>query len=537
MKHLYPKHLISSGLMLITTITFLQPAAAQCPAGSISNTAGNYNNGQTVCISTNFSGNIKITNGAKMVIVSGGNYTGNIDGNQGSTIEVKAGGTFNPGTANNLASVITVAKNGTAILSNAGFSNGFGVTNSGSFTWGSFNQNQAITVSNTSCGTMTFSQDINLQNGTTLNNSGTMTMQGLNTNSGTTIDNRGRLTVNGNINFAGLLKNQWQAVFKGSTNNFNNGDSIINLYTLVFRNAIQGSFRMRNDGLFWVGGSFQYNGGAIQMNRTNAQVRVSGALSNNGTMRGNGKIYIAGSFSNGGGTLTGKSGAERLFISQSVPNGSATNVQVNNGMAAEDTATYAGGAGNPDVSCAMLLPMVVSSLKGTYDGSVINLSWATTSEINGKQFMVEYSTDGLNFTTAGAVAAKGNSTERVNYQYQFTKVNSATLYFRLMMVDVDGRTEYSNTILVKTVGSQKITAGVYPNPFAEKLEVTTTLTKSLPVNVRLLDMNGRLVKSQVYSGQSGFNKWTLTGLNELNKGLYIIEVTAGEERWMQKIIK
>ncbi|PZR24807.1 MAG: hypothetical protein DI538_27915, partial [Azospira oryzae] len=495
------------------------------------------NNGQTVCISTNFSGNIKITNGAKMVIISGGNFTGNIDGNQGSLIQVKAGGIFNPGTANNLASTILIDKNGTATLSNAGFSNGFGVTNSGSFTWGSFNQNQAITVTNTSCGTMTFSQDINLQNGSTLNNSGNMIMQGLNANSGTTIDNRGRLTVNGNINFAGLLRNQWQAIFKGSTNNFNNGDSIINLYTLTFKNAIQGSFKMRNEGLFWVGGSFQYNGGGIQMNRTNAQVRVSGALVNGGTMKGNGKIYIAGSFSNGSGTLTGKSSAEKLLINQSVPNGSATNVQQNSGMAAEDTATYAGGAGNPDVSCSMLLPMVVSALKGTYNGDVINLTWSTTSEINGKQFMVEYSTDGLSFTTAGTVAAKGNSTEKVNYQYQFSKVNSATLYFRLMMVDVDGRTEYSNTILVKTVGAQKITAGVYPNPFAEKLEVTTTLTKSLPVNVRLLDMNGRLVKSQVYSGQSGFNKWTLTGLSELNKGLYIIEVMAGEERWMQKIIK
>lgn len=535
MKHLYPKNVLSVWLIVTLTFTLLQPAAAQCPAGSVSNTAGNYNNGNIVCISTSFNGNIKLNNGAKMVVVSGGNYTGNIEANNGAAIEVRAGGTFNPGTANNFAAAITVDKNGTVILSNAGFSNGFGVTNNGSFTFGSFNQNHAIAVTNTSCGTMTFTQGVNLQNGTTINNSGTMTFQGLNTNSGTTIDNRGRLTVNGDVNIAGLLRNQWQAVFKGSNNNFNNGDSIINLFTLVFKNAIQGSFKMRNEGLFWIGGSFQYNGGSIRMNRTNAQVRVSGALSNNGNMNGVGKVYVAGGFANNG-SLTGKNSTQRLFLNQNITT-NTSNTQYNAAMTAEDTTTFTGGAGNPDVSCSMLLPMVVSALKGTYNGDVINLTWYTTSEINGKQFMVEYSTDGLNFATAGAVAAKGNSTERVSYQYQFAKINSATLYFRLMMVDIDGHTEYSNTILVKTVGAQKITAGVYPNPFAEKLEVTLTLTKSLPVTVRLLDMNGRLVKSQVYTGQSGFNKYTLAGLGGLNKGLYIVEVAAGEERWMQKIIK
>ena len=541
MKHLYPKHLISSWLIFILSISFLQPATAQCPAGSTSNAAGLYTNGQVVCISSSFNGTIKLNNGAKMVIVNGGNFTGNMETNNGAAIEVKAGGTFNPSIANNLAAFITVDKNAKVILGSGGLSlsNGFGMNNSGTVTWVSnWNQNHAITVTNTACGSMVFQQGTSVQNGATINNSGTLTFQGgLNTSSGSTIDNRGRLTVNGDFNGAGLLRNQWQAVFSGNNNNFNGGDSVINLYTLVFKKAIQGTIKMRNEGLFWIGGSFQYNGGAIQMNRTNAQVRINGALSNNGQMRGVGKVYIAGSFNNGGGNLTGKNSGERLFVNQSVASGGATNVQVNASMAPEDTTTFAGGAGNPDVSCSLLLPMVVSSLKGTYLDDAVNLSWYTLTESNGKQFVVEYSTDGLSFAAAGTVAAKGNSNERISYQYRFTRINSATLYFRLMMVDLDGRTEYSNMIMVKTGSAQKLTAAVYPNPFVEKLEVTLTLSKALPVTVRLMDMNGRLVKGQLFAGQSGSNKWTLTGLSEFNKGLYVVEVTAGEEKWIQKIIR
>lgn len=540
MKYLDPKNFYSL-LFLILFITMLQPAAAQCPAGSTSNTAGTYNNGTVICISASVSGTITLNNGAKMVVVNGGNFTGDFNGKSGSTIEVKAGGTFKPGNANNLASAITIDKNGTVILGTGGltFSSGFTVTNYGTVTWsGSPTLNSNVTVTNTSCGGMNFAQNATVQNGATLNNSGILTIQNtLTTDLGSTIDNRGRMTVKGDFAPKGYFKNQWQAVFLGNNNNFNSGaDSIINLYTLVFKNGINGVMKMRNDGLFWLGGSFQLNSGSgIKMNRTNAQLRVSGALSNNASISGNGKVYVAGGFANNG-SLNGKSTSEKLFLNQNIVTGTA-NTQYNAAMAAEDTTTFIGGAGNPDVSCATLLPMVVSSLKAAYNDDAIDLSWYTLTESNGKKFEIEYSTDGLSFAKAGEVPAKGNSTERVNYQFRFTRITSARLYFRLMMVDMDERTEYTSTIVVKTGIAQKIMAEVYPNPFAEKLEVTLSLQKKISVSVKLFDMNGRTVKSQVFTGQTGSNRWTLTGLSELNKGLYIVEVAAGEEKWMQKIIR
>jgi hypothetical protein len=541
MKHLYPKPFISSLLIFILTIITFRPAAAQCPAGSVTNAPGVYTNGTVVCISTNVSGNIKLNNGAKMVIISGGNFTGDFDGNNGSTIQIKAGGTFKPGNTNNLASAITVDKNGTAIFGTGGLSlsNGFSLNNFGTVTWsGSPTIGNNNTVTNTACGTMNFNQNVTLQNGATINNSGILTIQSvLTTAAGSSIDNRGRFTVKGDFAPLGYFKNQWQAAFLGNNNNLNaGGDSIINLYTFVFKNAINGVLKVRNEGLLWFGGSLQLGSGSgIKMVRTNAQMRVSGAFTNNAAISGNGKLYVAGGFANNG-TLTGKSASEKLFLNQNMST-NATNTQFNGGMAADDTTGYAGGAGNPDVSCATLLPMLVSSLKGNYYDNAVNLSWYTLSEINGKKFDIEYSTDGISFTKAGEVPAKGNSTERVSYQFRFTKLTGTTLYFRLMMVDLDGHTEYTNTITVRTGAAQQITASVYPNPFVEKLEVTLVLPKTSPVTVKLMDMNGHTVKAQAFTAQAGNNKFTLTGLSELNKGLFVVEVSAGEEKWMQKVLR
>jgi hypothetical protein len=188
-------------LLALHMVVFATRAViAQCPAGSFSNTAGTYTNGQTVCITTGFSGAIQLNNGATMVVVNGGNYTGNLDAHNGSTIQIQAGGRLAPGNANNFAA--SLMNNGTVVINNISLSNGAAITNSGSFTWaGNWNQNNALTVSNTACGTMNFSQGTNVGNNAVILNNGTLNFaQNLTTSSGTTLNNRGRVTVEGDIN-------------------------------------------------------------------------------------------------------------------------------------------------------------------------------------------------------------------------------------------------------------------------------------------------------------------------------------------------
>jgi hypothetical protein len=542
MKHLYPKNFLIQLLALAVVITFSEPASAQCPVGSIANSAGSYNSGQTACISnSSFSGNITLNSGSRMVVVSGGNFTANINANSGSKVDVYAGGIFNPNNANNFAAALAVKKSATAILGtgNISLSSGFSLLSQGSVTWAkAWTQNFTQSVTNGSCGTMIFTQATSLQNNSTLINSGIVVMQGtLTTNSGTTINNRGSLTVNGAVTLSGYLNNQWKTVFKSASGNiFNTGDSVINLYTMVFSSAVIGTVKMRNDGLLWVRGSMTLNGGTgLNMKVTNAQFRVDGALANNGVITGTGSsMYVAGGLASSG-TVQGLNSGQKLRLNTAPVGGTVTNTTVA-ALTAMDTTSFIGGQGNPAL-CAMVLPMEVTALKGVLKEDAVLLTWATLTELNGKNFVVEYSTDGIAFTAAGEVAAKGNSNVRVEYSYLFPKITGSTLYFRLKTVDIDGDAAYTNMVLVKTGTAQAITASVYPNPFTEKVEVALTAAGTTEVAIKLFDMNGRMVKSQLYNGQSGNNKFVLTGLSGLKPGLYVLQVSAGEEKWMQKVIR
>ncbi|WP_276481227.1 T9SS type A sorting domain-containing protein [Paraflavitalea pollutisoli] len=539
MKQSYPKQLISSGLIFLITLTTAVSAVAQCPSGSVAPVANTtYTNGQVVCISTNYSGNLQLNNGAKMVIVNGGHYSGSLTAIQGSTVEVRDGGNFTP-SGGNFSATVTVGKDANVTLSGINPGNGFTIINSGKLFWpNNINLNNAFSITNTSCGTMRISPSLNLsKSGTTIQNSGTMVLLGgLETSSGVSIDNRGQFIVAGDTKLAGSFKNQWKAVFKGASHTFNSGDSIINLYTMVFGGSVIGAPRVRNEGLLWFAGAFQYNGGGgIKNNRTNAQLRVGGSFVSNGAISGFGSLYTGGSFLNQG-TITGLSSTQRIILRQS-GGGTTSNTSTNSAMAAEDTLTYAGGAGNPDASCLALLPMVLSNFKGMYTEGAVDLSWTTLSETNAKQFVVEVSTDGIYYTQVGTVVARGNNVQGVSYQYRYSKEMYPTLYFRLLLVDQDGRTEYSSVVSIRTATKQSISAGVYPNPFVEKLVVNVTIPRAAAVSLRLLDMNGRVIKTQDHAGQAGINKWQLIGLTDLGKGLYLLEVTAGEDKWLQKIIK
>lgn len=542
MKQLYPKPLICFVLIIFFSLTPIFSLWAQCPAGSEPPANNqNYTNGDVVCVSGTFSGSLKLNNGAKMLLISGGKFTGNIDGNPGSVIEVQKGGTFTPSAGSNLKSTLIIAKDGLVTLANVELGSGFSIQNSGSLSWPStINLNTPIAINNTACGTMVFGSAMSIQNATTIQNNGTMIFQSsFETSNGASVDNRGKFIVVGNTKIGGPFKNQWQAVFKGSSHTFNAGDSIINLYTMVFNGSAIGAPRIRNEGLLWFAGAFQYNGGGgIKMNRGNAQLRVGGSFINGGGVVGTGNIYVDGGFANQA-SLTGISASQPLYLNKTGGGNVSnyTNTQVNAAMPAGDTTAFVGGAGNPDISCLTLLPMVLSAFKGVVVDGGVDLSWTTLTEANGDRFEVEYSTDGISYKQAGTVAAKGNAAAATNYQYRYTGPMYPVLYFRLLLVDRDGSREYSAVVTVRTSVRQSVTASIFPNPFAEQLTIQVALPKPAKVTVRLLDMNGRVLKSEDHAGQAGFNQWPMKGLAELRKGLYLLEINAGEELWMQKIIK
>ncbi|MFT3822387.1 MAG: T9SS type A sorting domain-containing protein [Chitinophagaceae bacterium] len=536
MKQFYaqPLNYIVNAVLVLITVCIGLPTMAQCPVGSTTNGTGNITNGQVTCITTTVSASININNGGQMLIVSGGKYTGNITANQGSSITVNSGGELSPSSFNTFGVALT--NNGVTKLPSLNIGNGASVTNSGTFTWSSFNMNSAITITNTACGYMDFASSVSFnRSGSSIINGGKLNfLSDITTSSGTTINNRGLIYVKGKLDNTGKLYNQYRMVMLGDAS-LKNGDSVVNLYQMIFKNGFNIEAKIRNEGLFWVGGSVTFNSSAaFKMNNSNAQFRIAGALMNNIAITSAGMLYVAGSVNNNS-TIQGISSSQKIQINQNMSN-ATNNVQVNTSMMAYDSSNYISSYANPDV-CSTTLPLELSALQASYKNKAVQLSWYTVSESNTQNFYVEFSTNGVDFTTAGTVKAAGNSNSKINYSYTHTTTANGTLYYRLREVDVDGKTNFSNIAAVKATASADITSSIYPNPFTERINFSITLQTSVPVSVTLYDANGRMIQKVIRQGQSGTNQVSLTGLSSLTPGIYMASITAGEFTTVQKLVK
>lgn len=97
----------------------------------------------------------------------------------------------------------------------------------------------------------------------------------------------------------------------------------------------------------------------------------------------------------------------------------------------------------------LVVPVTLLSFTGQKVGNAAQLVWQTASEYNMSRYEIERSTDGLYFQTIGATVPSVNSSTTHTYSYTDNIPAAARQYYRLRMVDIDGRRKYSNIIYVQ----------------------------------------------------------------------------------------
>ncbi len=178
-------------------------------------------------------------------------------------------------------------------------------------------------------------------------------------------------------------------------------------------------------------------------------------------------------------------------------------------------------------------------LNATLSNEDVRLSWQTLNEINTAYFEVEISTDNQNFKKTGnSIPASVNSFAAKSYLFTENISNTqhkGVLYYRIKLYNANGTHQYSNTATVKLTGNS---IKVWPNPFAEILQVSIESTQAATVEIRLNDASGRLMLSQTHKVVKGLNQLNLSQLNKLTRGSYVLEVIGNHgETKRYKLIK
>lgn len=165
------------------------------------------------------------------------------------------------------------------------------------------------------------------------------------------------------------------------------------------------------------------------------------------------------------------------------------------------------------------LPVTLISFKGQSENNENILNWVTANEDNVASFELERGTNGHSFDKIATLSAKGNSTTSNNHYTYNDATASATAYYRLKMVDVDGKANYSDIVVLRK-GVMQNTINVYPNP-AESTLFLEGLTNNS--SYRITDALGReAISTTTIHAEGALTSINISGLVQ---GIYFLQLT------------
>lgn len=165
------------------------------------------------------------------------------------------------------------------------------------------------------------------------------------------------------------------------------------------------------------------------------------------------------------------------------------------------------------------LPVTLFNFTAAKRNTAVALQWETSNEKNSGHFEIERSGDGRNFTKIAQVPAAQFSDNVVRYTHNDLNPLPSVNFYRLKMVDLDGRYTYSQIVSVKFDSKQAIT--VFPNPVKDIMNIQIADMKGM-ASVQMTDASGRMVKSLNLYGNGSLVSFAID-VSNLPKGIYFIK--------------
>ncbi|MFT3702244.1 MAG: T9SS type A sorting domain-containing protein [Agriterribacter sp.] len=183
-----------------------------------------------------------------------------------------------------------------------------------------------------------------------------------------------------------------------------------------------------------------------------------------------------------------------------------------------------------------LLPTGLFNLTSRLSDNQVVLSWEYTDP-GVDYFQIEISNTGNNdfvplakVNASDGVAGKFNYTDNSDFAH-------TTKFYRIKIVTQAGTISYSKIILIKKNDSHLFSLMASPSPFDNKVDVGFYSDTQQTVQINIVDMYGRKLKSQQVQCQPGKYTVSLDALNHLTKGIYFVTAKTKSDLFVRKIVK
>ena len=194
------------------------------------------------------------------------------------------------------------------------------------------------------------------------------------------------------------------------------------------------------------------------------------------------------------------------------------------------------GTTNLDIYAGLVvdgaLPVSLTTFDAQQKNGDVLLQWTTSSEQNTSYFEIEHSKDGVVFSKIGNVRAAGNSTFTKDYVFNDRNAANGDHFYRLKIVDSDGKFTYS--LIAKVTVSGRSTLQLFPNPAKDVLNIKVNGGNGNGM-VQIFDLSGKKVKEQRMNinGNSVFK----IDISQLPKGVFNLKFTNQKNTEQVKFLK
>lgn len=186
--------------------------------------------------------------------------------------------------------------------------------------------------------------------------------------------------------------------------------------------------------------------------------------------------------------------------------------------------TYATGVG-PSTP----LPLSLLSFEAKKAGRQHLLIWKTANEINVRNFIVERSSNGIDFTEIGELPATGQH----NYEFTDAAVLKGLNYYRLKITDLNGNSRLSQ---VRLLNAETIGISVYPNPARNSAMLEFESSGPQKASITVFDITGKMVHTKTVLLQPGINRIPVD-LEKIAPGSYQLKLQKDDFTGIIKLIR
>lgn len=171
---------------------------------------------------------------------------------------------------------------------------------------------------------------------------------------------------------------------------------------------------------------------------------------------------------------------------------------------------------------ASILPLQIVNLLVNYTAPDATIKWNVINEQEIATYDVEFSLDGVAFTTIQQITAKNNGNPAYTVLHNLNAYSVTVVYYRVKQINRNGQVFYTNLIPLRL--SVKSDVVIHGNPFSSSIGVTYTSQQKELLNVQFHSVDGRLITNKIVNINVGSNYFTIDNLMYLQTGTYILSL-------------